>query len=145
MSSNGNRLREMARRAEREGGQAAALAMAKAGRDEIRRTLARRSHAPRTPTPSPPGQPPAKISGRLRDKVTVTSARQIGAGRWMAAAGPDGVVYARIQELGGVTGRNHMTVIPPRPYMRPAVREVRESGRATEAAVAAFWRAVHGR
>jgi phage gpG-like protein len=30
-------------------------------------------------------------------------------------------VYARIQELGGVSGKGHRSHLPPRPYVAPAV------------------------
>src|SRR5690606_33246710 len=107
--------------------------------------LGKRSHPRGTPTPSPPGQPPAKISGHLRDHVITVPARQAGAHRWVAMAGPDGVVYARIQEKGGVTGRNHATTLPPRPYVLPAVMGLRASGRLREVSVRAFEAVVHGR
>lgn len=41
------------------------------------------------------------------------------------------VVYARIHEFGGLTGRNHSTRIKARPYMQPALKEM-EKGRAIE-------------
>ncbi|WP_433465701.1 hypothetical protein [Spirillospora sp. CA-128828] len=144
MSPSGDRLREMARRADR-GGAAAAGAMAREAKDGIQETLARRSHARGTPTPSPPGQPPAKISGRLRDHVVVVRARQEGAHRWVSAAGPKDVDYARIQEKGGVAGRNHASTLPPRPYVLPTVMDLRASGRLREVSVRAFEAVVHGR
>jgi hypothetical protein len=134
----------MAERADA-GGRAAAGAMARAGKDAIREQLNKRSHARGTPTPSPPGQPPAKISGRLRDHIIVVPARQAGAHRFVAMAGPDGVIYARIQEKGGVAGRNHSATLPPRPYVLPAVMGLRASGRLREVSVAAFEAVVHGR
>lgn len=144
MSPSGDRLREMARRADR-GAAAAAGAMAREGKDAIREQLNKRSHARGTPTPSPPGQPPAKISGHLRDHIITVPARQAGAHRFVAMAGPDGVVYARIQEKGGVAGRNHASTLPPRPYVLPAVMGLRTSGRLREVAVRAFEAVVHGR
>lgn len=36
------------------------------------------------------------------------------------------VVYARIHEVGGITGRNYRTVIPKRPYMRRALVDRKE-------------------
>lgn len=143
MSPSGDRLRQMARRAGDQGGRAAAAAMAREGKRAIEDILERRSHARGTPTPSAPGQPPAKISGHLRDNIIVTLPRQAGAYRWVAGAGPDGVVYARIQNQGGITGRGHRTVIPPRPYMLPAVTASRAA--AHEAGARAFRAVVHGR
>ncbi|MGI5418653.1 hypothetical protein [Actinomadura luteofluorescens] len=144
MSSSGDRLRQMAERADR-GAAAAAGAMAREAKDGIQATLARRSHARGTPTPSPAGQPPAKISGRLKDHVIVVRARQEGAHRFVAAAGPRDVVYARIQEKGGVAGRGHRSTLPPRPYVLPTVVELRASGRLREVSIEAFQAVVHGR
>jgi phage gpG-like protein len=47
---------------------------------------------------------------------TETTATQI----WGAAT-----PYARIQEYGGYAGRNHAAYIPPRPYLGPALNDVR--------------------
>lgn len=77
------------------------------------------SHPPGTPTPSMPGTPPSLISGALAASITATPATGDGP-VWEAQVGPAGVVYARIQELGGITGAGHRTVLPPRPYMLPA-------------------------
>ena len=93
------------------------------------------SHARGTPTPSPPGSAPAMISGALRNSVTAGQlrvARGSSAGGQFASGGAPGVysthvgpntVYARIQEFGGVCGRNHATVLPARPYMAPTLAE----------------------
>lgn len=86
-------------------------------------------HPPGTKTPSLPGTPPARISGRLAESIT---AHTTGPGE--AAVGPHDVVYADIQEFGGyMTGHPEMHWIedgiwhksaghslPPRPYMGPA-------------------------
>lgn len=144
MSPSGDRLRQMARRAD-DGAAAAAGAMAREAKDGIQDTLNRRSHAQGTPTPSPAGQPPAKISGRLRDHIIVVRARQEGPHRYVAMAGPSSeVVYARIQEKGGVAGRNHASTLPPRPYVLPTVMELRASGRLREVGIDAFRAVVHG-
>jgi len=142
MSPSGDRLREIARRAGDQGGRAAAAAMAKEGKKAIEAQLAKRSHTRGTPTPSPPGQPPAKISGRLHDNIVTQLPRQTGANRWEAAVGPQNVIYARIQDQGGVAGRGHHTVIPPRPYMLPAKLAAQQA--AHEAGTRAFLAAVHG-
>src|SRR6266403_4690149 len=99
MSQAGDALRRVADRADGEGGRAAAEAMAGAGRDEIQRKLGMRSHARGTPTPSAPGTPPARISGRLQGSIGTTPPTG-GGGVWTAYAGPRGVVYAAIQQHG---------------------------------------------
>lgn len=83
-----------------------------------------KEHAKSTPTPSSPGEPPAMISGHLKASVTVEPVRPIGADRFEARVGPT-AVYARIQELGGETGRGHATRLPARPYMRSARRKAK--------------------
>jgi hypothetical protein len=80
--------------------------------------LRRRSHKRGTPTPSPAGEPPAKISGHLARMVKGRGPRMVRRGVWMAEIGPT-AVYSRIQELGGWTGRGHRTHLPPRPYIKP--------------------------
>lgn len=80
--------------------------------------LTLRSHDPGTPTPSAPGQPPAKVSGDLADSTTHEGPTG-GAGRYELVVGAT-TAYARIHELGGRTGRGHRTVLPPRPYLHPA-------------------------
>lgn len=143
MGNYGDHLREIARRADNEGGKAAAVAMAAEAERGIKAKLGERSHPRGTPTPSAPGQPPALITGTLRRSVIGQPARRIGAGRWEAAVGPT-AVQARIQELGGRTGRNHATTLPPRPSVRPAVSQLRATGRLDAVAAAAFRRATYG-
>jgi hypothetical protein len=125
MSEAGDRLRRLADRADNEGGRAAANAGAEALRDVMQRKLGQRSHGRGTPTPSAPGTPPARISGALQGSVTASPATG-GGGVWRAHSGPHGVVYAAIQNAGGVAGRNHASHLPPRPYQatgadRPAI------------------------
>lgn len=81
--------------------------------------LTLRSHLPGTPTPSAPGQPPALITGALAGSVTHQGPTGV-AGRYEVVVGAT-TVYARIQELGGRTGAGHRTVLPPRPYLHPAL------------------------
>lgn len=81
-------------------------------------------HPPGTPTPSSPGQPPARITGRLRDSLTSTGPTATGSG-FTGQLGPTRV-YSRIQELGGQAGRGHSITIPPRPFLAPTVRDARE-------------------
>jgi hypothetical protein len=72
-------------------------------------------HAAGTPTPSPPGTPPAQVSDTLRGSIRVTGPRRIGFGIFDAEIGPT-TVYGRVQELGG--GRSNL---PARPYVSPAI------------------------
>lgn len=139
MSEAGDALRQMADRADGPGGRAAAEAMASTAQDEIKRKLSQRSHARGTPTPSPPGQPPARISGRLEGSVVATTPTG-GGGVWTAYTGPKGVVYAAIQQYGGVAGRGHHSVLPPRPYMDVGPVMTRIS----DASASAFYRATWG-
>lgn len=86
------------------------------------------SHPRGTKTGSPPGSPPWRISGDLGDSVRADRAKRRGPGVWFGQAGPT-AIYARIQELGGDTGRGHRTHLPPRPHLYPAVRLVRPAMR----------------
>ena len=83
---------------------------------EAQRLLALTSHAPGTPTPSAPGQPPSLISGALRRSITTGTPERTAEG-WRIEVGPT-IVYGRIQEFGGMAGNG--ATLPARPYMRPA-------------------------
>ncbi len=102
--------------------------------------LSRYAHAPNTPTPSPPGQPPARISGHLRGSLSPTGPYPTGAG-FGGKLGPT-AVYSRIQELGGQTGRNHSVTLPPRPYMRPTHAQLIADGSLRRVFVGAWRRAL---
>jgi hypothetical protein len=130
----------MAERAD-DGGRAAANAMGRQAEREIRRQLTKRSHGRGTPTSAPPGQPPARVSGDLSGSVRAGFPRGRGS-RWIVEAGPRGIIYARIQDKGGVAGRNHATTLPPRPYMAPAMTE--GGRRVSSAGHDAFVRVVFG-
>lgn len=121
------------------GGRAAAMAMGREGDREIRRQLGQRHHSPGTPSPSPAGQPPARVTGDLQRSVVVTLPQRGGPARWETRSGAT-AVYARIQERGGRTGRRHATTLPPRPYHLPAAVLLITSGRARDAATDAFRR-----
>lgn len=86
--------------------------------------LRRRSHPLGTPSPAPPGEPPALVTGHMRASWRARPAHQIGAHRWRGYGG-NTTVQARIQELGGRTGAGHRTLLPPRPYLAPAVMSKR--------------------
>lgn len=99
--------------------------------------LARYTHPAGTPTPSPPGQPPALVSGALRRSLKT---RRTGHGPnvYEGAVGST-IVYGPIQERGGTIlpkrgpflwwrtadgmRRARSVTLPPRPYLRPAVRD----------------------
>ena len=78
------------------------------------------SHAPGTPTPSAPGEPPSMVSGSLAGSLSISDITTDGDGAYVIEVGPT-IVYSRIQELGGICGRNYATDLPARPYMLPAV------------------------
>jgi hypothetical protein len=132
------------------GAEAAANEMADAFKPVVQRVLLSRSHAFATKTPSPPGSPPAAISGELAASIMNTPA--IGGGAvWESKSGPT-TRYGRIQELGGVmTGHptmhwwedgvphwSHQHSLPPRPYLAPTVDAMADSGELGDAAAAAF-------
>jgi phage gpG-like protein len=121
--------------------QAATPRAVEAGADQLQAAtqakLGLKSHAYGTPTPSAPGEPPARISGALRDSVRYDPPRQTGPGLWMTTLGAT-TVYARIQELGGWAGRGHASYLPPRPYLRPAAEETMRDPRFREA-LAGLW------
>ena len=114
---------------------AAANAMATEFHTELTDVTLRMSTHPRgTVTPAAPGQPPALVSGTLRRSAKIVPA--VAAGTRATAEVRVGVVYARIQELGGTVtakrakylrfqypaGKWHSVVsakIPARPYMKP--------------------------
>lgn len=89
-----------------------------------RTLLTMRRHERNTQTPSRPGEPPAMISGDLARAVKRSRVTRVGDGVYSGSVGPE-IVYGRIQELGGVTGRHHATRLPPRPYLRPAMEVAR--------------------
>lgn len=72
-------------------------------------------------------------SGTLRRTVIAS----VDSGMIPSSPSPDALVitatwgsatpYARIQEYGGHTGRNHASYIPPRPYLKPAQDDTREA------------------
>lgn len=86
-----------------------------------KRNLRRRTHPLGTPTTSPPGEPPALVTGHMRASWRMRNAHQVGAHRFRGYGGNTSV-QARIQELGGRAGRGHRAKLPPRPYLEPAVR-----------------------
>lgn len=136
------RIAAIAEKAEA-GGPIAAEAMGRQLVKEVTRNeLVRYAHPPKTKTNSPPGQPPAIVTGTLRRSVKqepISGGQKVGQYRWQTTVGGT-AVYARIQELGGWTGKGHNTYLPPRPYLSPALLRSRAS--IHDAGVDAFKRAV---
>lgn len=108
-------LRRMADLAATAAPAAVATAMAEATAEVVRAKLGG------GPPPSPAGSPPARRSGALQESIVVTPPVE-SVGYAETLIGPD-IVYGRIHELGGDTGRNHATHLEPRPYLTPSVEE----------------------
>jgi phage gpG-like protein len=98
----------------------AARGMGTVGERGIKANLNRTTHTKNTPTPSMPGSPPSRVSGDLSDSVRKTS--ETPGIRASVDIAPT-TVYARIQELGGVSGDDHRAHLPPRPYVRPVLTD----------------------
>jgi phage gpG-like protein len=81
------------------------------------------THPAGTPTPAPPGGPPALVSGDLMRSVRSTPVTLRRRGVYEVAVGPTRIApYLRIQERGGRAGRNHSVRLPARPYQKPTTR-----------------------
>lgn len=145
---------------------AMAGAMGEAHKDHLVNVTLVRSgaHPPVSQTPSPPGSPPAQMTGSLRRSVRRTP----GAGGGMHASSivSANTIYAATQEWGGThhgnprmwlwlkyvgpeAVRRHGWVkevvhIPERPYLRPSRDEVIASGAVTDAGSDALMNAVFG-
>jgi hypothetical protein len=127
-----------------DGPSAAAYAMARRFHQVVSdQTLVATSHGRGTPTPAPPGGPPALVSGALKRSIRLYPATKTGQYTARSNVCPL-IVYARIQELGGIVDAKHTYVdkhgkvrqgylawgsgpgrryahsvtIPARPYMR---------------------------
>lgn len=153
------RLRQMKALAETAAPQAAVTAMAQLGVAGTQVMLSKYSHPAGERTPSPPGEPPAVVTGQLRRSVIATPAVAESPGRYVATVGGT-AIYARIQEFGGVivpvhakrlfwsnAGGGHsakQVTLPARPYLRPTVERLSTSGKLSEVAAAAFTKALGG-
>lgn len=112
---------------------AAALGMGLLMTSETLLTLRTFSHPQGEPTNSPPGSPPAWVSGALAGSVRPLP--PMGSGPvWSVIVGGT-TVYARIQELGGDAGRDLASHLPPRPYLKPTAEKLIATGKATDGAV----------
>jgi hypothetical protein len=133
------------------GAEMAANNMAGVFKPAVQAVLTARSHAFSTQTPSPPGTPPAMISGALAGSMLNEAAVEIAPVTWMAKSGPT-VRWSRIQELGGeMTGHpmrwmqppgvwhhSYHHSLPPRPYLKPTLEAMADGGELTAASAAAF-------
>lgn len=81
-------------------------------------------HPPGTPTPSPPGEPPAQVSTKLRTTVMRSSAVPVGFAKYSVSVFPT-MGYARAQEKGRSEIR-----LPARPFVAPTRQRVMDSGAA---------------
>jgi HK97 gp10 family phage protein len=77
------------------------------------------AHPRGAPSTSAPGAPPDVVTGTLRRSIMSSTPESLAGGGAVGRIYPT-AVYARIQELGGTTGRNGATTLPARPYMQPA-------------------------
>jgi phage gpG-like protein len=87
---------------------------------EVKTELKQTAHKKGTPTPSAPGSPPSTVSGTLARSEQTEGPEEIGFGHYEAKVGPT-IIYGRIQELGGMAGKDHKSKLPPRPSLGPAV------------------------
>jgi phage gpG-like protein len=104
---------------------------------ETKKTLTTYTHKKGEPTPSPPGSPPALVTGQLRRSIKVEGPQRVGPGLYRARIGPT-AVYGRIQELGGRAGRGGLTRLPARPFLASTVRELLRNGRLNDVYKAAW-------
>ncbi len=144
---------------------ACAMAMGETHKDWMQNvTLSRYQSVPVSQTPSPPGGPPASMTGTLRRSVTCV--RGASGGMFASSIVGPHTIYARTQEFGDVhRGQPEMWLwlryigpyavrrrgwvkerveIPERPYVRPSRDDVIANGMAVGAANAAFMREVFG-
>ena len=63
------------------------------------------------------------VSGRLRASISVQTAQKSG-NNYVAKIGTN-VVYAAIHEFGGRTGRGKGFMMKPRPFMQPAIDDLK--------------------
>lgn len=87
----------------------------------MKEQLRKSSHQKGTLTPAPPGSPPSLITGNLMRSFAMRGPVG-GDGRYTGMVGPT-AVYSRIQELGGMCGRNRSVRLPARPYVQPGAEE----------------------
>jgi hypothetical protein len=131
---------------------AAVEAMSRAGETMTKLVLQQKTHRAGTPTPSRPGQPPAKVSGDMARAVHRTPSFPSGPARYSQRMGCL-VIYGSVHEFGPVviTAQNFPQLgnpragffgpevtIPRRPWMKPSMEHLIASGLGTKAAALAF-------
>jgi phage gpG-like protein len=102
------------------GASVGSTAAAEAVQVVVQRKLTEKEHEKDTPTPSRPGEPPAKITGDLTASMEVHP--ELGAEGLEAELRSD-LIYSAIHEFGGDAGRGHASHLPARPYLQPAADE----------------------
>jgi hypothetical protein len=147
------RLRIMRDKAAVAAPRAAATAGGQAGETMVKVVLNKLSHPAGTPTPSAPGQPPAKVSGFLARSIQRAPTATLGPGIATTTYGSV-AIYAAVHENGPVTitvkrarvlanrdtGQVFGTqvTIPRRPFFKPATEVLVESGELTRIMTKAF-------
>jgi phage gpG-like protein len=94
-------------------------------------------HARGTPTPSPPGMPPAQVTTRLRKSITIQHIVRVGFAHYRQVTEPT-VMYAAAQEFG-IPGR-----LPARPFMSPALARLQDDRRAERIFTARMKQVIYG-
>lgn len=90
------------------------------------------THPEGTPTTSPPGHPPALVTGNLMRSVRTSGPHRGRRPKQVVARIGPTAKYSRIQELGGrihnAFGKGLTVELPARPYVEPVVQRLRTSG-----------------
>jgi phage gpG-like protein len=148
-------LRVIRAKAESEAPLAACNALGQAAETGVKTLLSLTSHPAATKTPSPRGEPPSKVSGKLGRSMKRTPAVLLGEGVSRCAVGSN-LIYAPVHEFGPVVIRaknfpqlgnpqvgffGKEVTIPQRPYLRPTVLLLESTGMAERVTTDA-WRAV---
>jgi hypothetical protein len=131
---------------------AAATAAGRGGETAVKMALQKSTHSAGTPTPSPPGGIPSKVSGNLARSILRTRSVVIGPGYAVSQIWPL-AEYGFVQEFGmtikvvrkkvlanASTGQvfGPEVTLPPRPFMRPTAVRYAESGKLGQLAGDAF-------
>lgn len=147
------RLRVMADRAAGPAPKAAIEASTRAAETITKLALSQYSHSAGTPTPSPPGSPPAIVSGKGRQSIHRSPAARVAPATYVQTLGSL-LLYMSVQERGAVIRVKSKRVlanvqtgqvfgpgpvtIPARPWLKPSVEIWRSSGAGARAAREAF-------
>jgi len=151
-------LRAIQARAQSDAPIAAVKALTAAAETTVKLALTARSHAKGVGirTNSPPGAPPAKVSGDLVKGIHRTPAEAMGAGMASQVLGST-TAYGAVHEFGPVTIRaknfpqlgnpevgffGPVVKIPKRPWMKPSVELLITSGAGSKACMTAWAAAI---